>query len=133
MVGRGVALLLVWAGVTACAASGGPASQTFEERLEQRLEASPEQLREIYGQGAVLLDVRPPDEFAAGHLPEAINIPIVLLYEGRLNALPRTKPIIVYSEEGMLSAGATTYLLERHYDVYDLGPMTRWREIEQAP
>lgn len=42
-----------------------------------------------------LLDVRPQSEFAAGHLPEAINIPIDQL-ETLLSLLPRDKEIVAY-------------------------------------
>ena len=43
----------------------------------------------------VVLDVRPPDEFSAGHLPGAINIPIHEL-EKRLRELPKRKEVIAY-------------------------------------
>lgn len=43
----------------------------------------------------VVLDVRPPEEFAAGHLPGAINIPIHEL-EKRLKELPKRQEIIAY-------------------------------------
>ena len=43
----------------------------------------------------VVLDVRPADEFSAGHLPGAINIPIQEL-EKRLRELPKRKEIIAY-------------------------------------
>ena len=43
----------------------------------------------------VVLDVRPPEEFAAGHLPGAVNIPIHEL-EKRLRELPKRKEIIAY-------------------------------------
>lgn len=42
-----------------------------------------------------LLDVRPKDEFEAGHLPKAINIPLDQL-ETMLDALPRDREIIAY-------------------------------------
>jgi rhodanese-related sulfurtransferase/DNA-binding transcriptional ArsR family regulator len=42
-----------------------------------------------------VLDVRPPEEFAAGHLPGAINIPIHEL-EKRLSELPKRKEIVAY-------------------------------------
>lgn len=42
-----------------------------------------------------LLDVRPPDEFAAGHLPGAISIPLAELRR-RLAELPRRKVIVAY-------------------------------------
>lgn len=42
-----------------------------------------------------VLDVRPPEEFAAGHLPDAVNIPIQQL-EKRLGELPRRREIVAY-------------------------------------
>lgn len=42
-----------------------------------------------------VLDVRPPEEFAAGHLPGAVNIPINEL-EKRLSELPKRKEIVAY-------------------------------------
>ena len=42
-----------------------------------------------------LLDVRPHEEFQAGHLPDAINIPLDEL-ETMLDALPRDREIVAY-------------------------------------
>jgi len=42
-----------------------------------------------------LLDVRPQEEFQAGHLPDAINIPLDEL-ETMLDAVPRDREIIAY-------------------------------------
>jgi rhodanese-related sulfurtransferase len=47
-------------------------------------------------QGLVtVLDVRPPEEFAAGHVPGAVNIPIHEL-EKRLAELPKRREIVAY-------------------------------------
>jgi rhodanese-related sulfurtransferase/predicted transcriptional regulator len=43
----------------------------------------------------LVLDVRPPEEYAAGHLPGAVNIPVKEL-EGRLASLPKRKEIVAY-------------------------------------
>lgn len=42
-----------------------------------------------------VLDVRPKEEFEAGHLPGAINIPLTEL-EGRLGKLPKSREFIAY-------------------------------------
>ena len=42
-----------------------------------------------------VLDVRPAEEYAAGHLPGAINIPVDQL-KGRLAKLPRGKEVVAY-------------------------------------
>jgi rhodanese-related sulfurtransferase len=42
-----------------------------------------------------VLDVRPPEEFAAGHVPGAVNIPVHEL-EKRLAELPKRKEVLAY-------------------------------------
>jgi rhodanese-related sulfurtransferase len=42
-----------------------------------------------------VLDVRPPEEFAAGHVPGAVNIPVHEL-EKRLSELPKRREIVAY-------------------------------------
>lgn len=42
-----------------------------------------------------VLDVRPPEEFAAGHVPGAVNIPVRELAK-RLKELPKNKEVIAY-------------------------------------
>jgi rhodanese-related sulfurtransferase/DNA-binding transcriptional ArsR family regulator len=42
-----------------------------------------------------VLDVRPPDEFASGHIPGAVNIPISEL-ERRLRELPKGREVVAY-------------------------------------
>jgi len=55
---------------------------------QQICEISPKQATEILAkQGTTLIDVREPQEFAAGHLPGAINLPRGLL-EFKLAELP---------------------------------------------
>jgi rhodanese-related sulfurtransferase len=54
----------------------------------------------------VVLDVRPPAEYAAGHLPDAINVPPDEL-EARLADLPAGQPVVAYCR-GPLCAYADT-------------------------
>lgn len=42
-----------------------------------------------------LIDVRPPEEYAAGHLPGAINVPLKEL-TNRLDALPPKQEVVAY-------------------------------------
>jgi rhodanese-related sulfurtransferase/biotin operon repressor len=56
----------------------------------------PEELIDRARRGLVtVLDVRPPEEFAAGHVPGAINIPLREL-EKRLSELPKRREVIAY-------------------------------------
>jgi len=43
----------------------------------------------------MVLDVRPPEEYAAGHVPGAINVPVEKL-EGYLAQLPKKREVIAY-------------------------------------
>lgn len=54
----------------------------------------------------VVLDVRPPAEYAAGHLPDAVNVPPDEL-EARLAELPAGQPVVAYCR-GPLCAYADT-------------------------
>lgn len=57
--------------------------------------ASDEMLAGLKTGKLVLLDVRPEEEFHAGHLPQAINIPLEQL-DTMLHKLPKTLEIVAY-------------------------------------
>ncbi|TKD46427.1 MAG: metalloregulator ArsR/SmtB family transcription factor [Mesorhizobium sp.] len=63
-----------------------------------------------------VLDVRPEDEFAVGHLPGALNIPLAEL-ERRLGELPADREVIAYCRGPycVLSFEAVAALRERGY------------------
>jgi len=67
--------------------------------LAHRDELEPVPAREVLARlknGLVtVLDVRPEEEFAAGHLPGAINVPVDRL-EALLSRLPKKKEVIAY-------------------------------------
>ena len=65
---------------------------------------------------ATVLDVRPEDEFASGHLPNALNIPLSQL-ERRLAELPPDQEIVAYCRGPwcVLSFEAVALLRKRGY------------------
>jgi len=68
----------------------------YFDRLDRLEPVSREELVDRLKAGtAVVLDVRPEDEFALGHLPGALNIPVDEL-ERRLAELPKRREIIAY-------------------------------------
>lgn len=52
-------------------------------------------LTKVRDGGVTVLDVRPPEEFQAGHLPGALSIPLKEL-ERRLSELPRDREVVAY-------------------------------------
>ena len=60
-------------------------------------------------EGVTLLDVREPDEWAAGHAPEAVHIPMGEL-AARLGELPAEANLYVVCRGGGRSSRATTFL-----------------------
>lgn len=77
---------------------------------------------------AVILDVREPDEYTAGHLPGAYNLPQADLLT-RIEEIPRQHELLVVCETGRRSQGAARFLAGCGYtDVADLiGGTSAWR------
>jgi hydroxyacylglutathione hydrolase len=70
--------------------------------------------------GVLLLDVRTPAEYAAGHIPGSRNIPLGRLAE-RLGELPASQQIIVYCQGASRSPIAASILLAHGWsDVREL-------------
>jgi len=88
--------------------------------------AGPEARRLVEG-GARLVDVRTPEEFAAGHVPGAVNIPVQEL-DRRMGELEsRDQPVVLYCASGVRSGRAARILKDAGYStVHNLGPMSRW-------
>lgn len=79
----------------------------------------------LVADGAVLVDVRSPDEFATKHLDGAVNIPVEDLASKDVGA--KDKPMVLYCTHGRRSAQAAETLRGRGYTrVYLLGPMSAW-------
>lgn len=76
--------------------------------------------------GAVLLDVREPAEWLAGHAPTALHIPLSEINE-RHDEVPRDQPIVAICRGGGRSAVITEALLGAGYDVVNVvGGMHAW-------
>ncbi len=85
--------------------------------------------RRLLAEGALALDVREPDEYAAGHVADARLLPLGQV-AARLGELPRDRTIVVVCRSGRRSAEATRLLLGAGIaDVFNLtGGMIAWRQ-----
>nr|WP_232713414.1 rhodanese-like domain-containing protein [Bacillus xiapuensis] len=76
---------------------------------------------------AQLIDVREPNEFAAGHILGARNIPLSQL-KSRMKEIRPDKPVYLYCQSGMRSARAAMTLYKKGYrDLSQLeGGFKKW-------
>jgi rhodanese-related sulfurtransferase len=75
---------------------------------------------------AVMLDVREPDEWQAGHIEGALHIPLADL-PSRLGELPGEGDLVVVCRSGGRSARAVAWLAQNGYDALNLdGGMGAW-------
>jgi rhodanese-related sulfurtransferase len=83
--------------------------------------------RKLVAAGARLLDVRSPEEYAHGHLPGALNVPVQELDRRLAEVGPADRDLVVYCRSGHRSARATEILRQHGFSkVHNLGPMTAW-------
>lgn len=96
-------------------------------------EMSREELRARVAAGdVVVLDVRPAEEYLAGHIPGALSIPVQELAE-RINELPEDTEIVVYcrGEYCVLAYDAVRLLTDRGRRAIRLNDgMLEWRLSE---
>lgn len=74
--------------------------------------------KEIHSTSATLLDVREPAEFATGHIPRAINLPLHEL-RSRMQELPKDQEIWVCCAVGLRGYYAVRILLQNGYAAKD--------------
>jgi len=78
-------------------------------------------------EGAKLLDVREPEEFAAGTIPGAANIPLGSLRD-RLAELNPATPLVIFCQVGLRGYVAERILRQRGFDAVNLsGGYKTWR------
>jgi phage shock protein E len=116
------AAALAIAALAGCSASGKPEGFQLVGVTEgARLAQQP---------GTLILDVRTPQEYVAGHIKGAVLLPVGDL-SSRLGDLPKDRktPLLVYCAAGPRSLAASRFLAERGYSaVSELkGGITAWQ------
>jgi rhodanese-related sulfurtransferase/DNA-binding transcriptional ArsR family regulator len=93
----------------------------FRERDNLEPVSRKELLRRMRDGLVTLIDTRPEEEFAAGHLPGAINLPLSEL-KRRLRELPRDQEIVAYCRGPycVLSYEAVAELRKRSFKAFRL-------------
>jgi rhodanese-related sulfurtransferase len=134
--GLGIALLGAFAlvaGVPASATETKPAAAPAAKPAAASVTPmSQEQLLEHqarHPQHLFVLDVRSPEEFAAGHVPGAVNVPYDQIAT-RLADVPKDKDVVLYCRTGRRSGIAAEVLQANGYTRLSHleGDMTAWLE-----
>ena len=78
--------------------------------------------------GYIILDVRRPDEFAAGHIPNAVNIANESIGTDEIPSLPdKNQLIMVYCRSGRRSKEAAEKLVKLGYtNIVEFGGILDW-------
>lgn len=83
-----------------------------------------EAARRVERGDVLLLDVREPDEWSAGHAPDAVHVPLGQLDPGRL---PQGRPVVAVCRSGNRSGKAALQLRAAGVEVHNLtGGMKAW-------
>jgi len=69
--------------------------QHFEDRADAELVEMDELLKRLRSRKVVVLDTRPSNEYAAGHIPGALSVPVENLQK-ELRQLPRDREYVAY-------------------------------------
>lgn len=83
--------------------------------------------------GAILLDVRTPQEYREIHIPDSRNIPLQFLQEITNVIHNKNTPIFVYCHSGSRSSQAVKQLEKIGYtNVKNIGGIAFWARKEKA-
>ena len=90
--------------------SGAEVLRQIKSRID---EVDPAAVREQVGNGAVIVDVREPEEWSAGHIPGAVHVPKSYLESRIEGAVPdHEKHVVLYCASGNRSVWAARTLID---------------------
>jgi phage shock protein E len=88
-------------------------------------------IKEMLDKGALIIDVRTPEEYASGHIKESVNIPLNRIPD-KVNELKRkNKPIITCCRSGARSGMAADQLKSSGIEVANGGPWDSLQRLMQ--
>jgi rhodanese-related sulfurtransferase len=99
-------------------------------RSETKASVSPQDMVRLMNQGALLIDLRPPDQYTAGHVGGARQMTgEQILQAGETLKKYKEKVVVVYDDTGSLSASAVRQLATQGFTkAFNLrGGLTAWR------
>ena len=109
---------------TGCAGTGNNQTNTYRQiSMDEAVTMMAQET------GYIILDVRRPDEFAAGHIPNAINVPNESIGTSEIPELPdKDQLIMVYCRSGRRSKEASEKLVKLGYtNIVEFGGILDWK------
>lgn len=102
--------------------------------MKRAASASPAMLLQHLQEGALVIDVRSPEEYRSGHAPGAMNIPLAELADTLPREVPdKDKVLLLHCQSGMRSLNGMRQLQRLGYkNVFNLGSLTRANQIVNA-
>lgn len=90
-------------------------AEDFQEKLQEKA-------------NAILVDVRTPEEFESGSIPQSININIMdRTFLTQVATLDKTRPYFIYCRSGARSGQACAIMSKQGFEVYNLaGGIIGW-------
>ena len=109
--------------LTGCAGAGNHQTNTYRQISMDEAVAMMAQ-----ESGYIILDVRRPDEFAAGHIPNVINVANESIGTDEIPELPdKDQLIMVYCRSGRRSKEASEKLVKLGYtNIVEFGGILDW-------
>ena len=86
----------------------------------------------LLAEGAMIVDVRTPEEFSSGNVKGSINIPVGEILR-HLSTLRKDVPVITCCRSGARSASAASILKDHGFNAHNGGPWTKVRQYLIAP
>lgn len=108
-------LVIACALLGACSKSEPTSATTSSVAPPPSRAKDPDAARALITSGAIVIDVRSPDEYVEEHLPNAVNIPVQEMSArldevAKLVANDKSRPIVVYCAAGSRAAKAKAQL-----------------------
>jgi rhodanese-related sulfurtransferase len=95
------------AGATGCGSDEQSPAPSSTSSSADASPIEPSAAQDLIAEGAEVIDVRTPEEFAAGHLPGAVNVDYQATdFADQVDALPRDSSYVVYCASGNRATGA---------------------------
>ncbi|MCC7050461.1 MAG: rhodanese-like domain-containing protein [Bacteroidia bacterium] len=83
--------------------------------------------KQLIANGAVIVDVRSPGEYASGHIKNSKNIPVERIASQADQLKKSGKPVITVCKSGMRSGMASSTLKSKGIESYNGGP---WNSLQ---